>query len=84
MSEIKVIKKYGYKKARVNHSFRLPRKYFAELEKHLITELHGMPDNHIVYLIESKVDGAPTQRIALYFHDFGVVMGNEEDIVEVS
>ena len=81
MTEFKVIKRYGYKQAFVNPKFIFPREIFKEIEENLIKQSNGIQDNHVVFLVESEAEGHTTQRIAFYFHDFGVMIGKEEDII---
>lgn len=81
MSEFKVIKRYGYKQAFVNPKFIFPREIFKEIEENLIKQTNGIRDNHVLFLVESKAEGHTTERTAFYFHDCGVMIGKEEDIV---
>jgi hypothetical protein len=83
-NEIKIIKRYPYRQARVRPKFIVPRQLLSEFEDYLIWLSKSHHDNHTVYLLEMKVFGAPTQRIAFYFHDFGIMIGNESDIVEMN
>lgn len=81
MNELEVVKRYGYREARVKPGFIFPRKVFEGIEKDLVKQAGSVHDNHTVYLVESTVAGQGTHCIALYFHDFAVIIGNEEDIV---
>jgi len=80
--ELKVIKLYPYRQAEVRHRFIFPRKLFKEIEESLIKQVNDYRDNHVVFLVESDVMGY-TERIALYFHDYAVMIGKEEDIVVI-
>ena len=81
--EIKIVKKYAYRKARLNnHDIALPREALTELEKQLAELTDKARANHTLYLVESKPDGR-IRRTAIYFHDSGIYFGREEDIVVV-
>ena len=54
MTEFKVIKRYGYRKARVKPTFIIPREIFKEIEENLIKQVNGIMDNNVVFLVESK------------------------------
>jgi len=81
MTEFKVIKRYGYRQARVKPKFICPREIFKEIEENLIKQCNEIRDNHVLFLVESKAEGHMTERIAFYFHDFCVMIGKEGDIV---
>ena len=81
MDEFKVIKRYGYRQARVKPKFIFPREIFKEIEENLIKQCNGIRDNHVLFLVESKAEGHTIERTAFYFHDFCVMIGKEEDII---
>lgn len=81
MNKFEVVKRYGYREARVKPGFIFPRDVFKEVEENLIEQSEGIRSNHIVFLVESKPDGCGSELVAFYFHDFVVIIGREEDIV---
>lgn len=83
-NEIKVIKRYHYREARVKPKYILPRELCRPIEDECVKQSGNIRDNHVVFLVEVIPIAHTSKNIAFYFHDFVCIIGDEEDIVEKS